>query len=502
MGECVMRLFKPSVNKMSEENNIAGLIKALDDRDKNVRNSAREALVKIGTPALELLIAALHHQAEYVRQHAAWALGDIGEARAVEALISALEDGNWAVRNNAAYGLGQIGDARAVEVLIATLEDEDKDVRVTAREALEKIGSPAVGPLISAIKAENTNVRINAVWVLGDIKDDQAVEPLIAALQDEDNEVVRQNAAYGLGQIGHPRAVEALILALKDEYEPVRKNAAWSLGKIDDRRAVEPLIAALGDEAKGVRQNAALSLGELCDECATDALIYALGDEQDDVRKNARDALAKIGMAAVVPLVAVLKHESEPVRENAAQALGNIGDPRATEPLLNTLRDRKKSVRVAVYLALDELGWQPDESEAGVFYWVARGDWEKCREFGDLAVEPLIGALKYDDYHSRRAAVTLLSDYDYEDKRVVLALSDATWDPDRNIQSAASRALEKLRPSPPKTPTVRRKEVVFWTTQSYGEACEVRDQLRSEGKYARLEDVEDGFVFRVYTYED
>jgi HEAT repeat protein len=42
--------------------------------------------------------------------------------------------------------------------------------------------------------------------------------------------------------------VEPLIAALKDENSDVRQAAAKALGKIGDPRAVEPLIAALSDE--------------------------------------------------------------------------------------------------------------------------------------------------------------------------------------------------------------------------------------------------------------
>ena len=90
----------------------------------------------------------------------------------------------------------------------------------------------------------------------------RAVEPLIAALKDE-NEYVRQAAAEVLGKIGDARAVEPLIAALKDESFSVRAAAARALGEIKDPRAVEPLIAALKDESFSVRRAAAEALVSL-----------------------------------------------------------------------------------------------------------------------------------------------------------------------------------------------------------------------------------------------
>jgi len=60
----------------------------------------------------------------------------------VKGLIKALGDKNEDVRMSAAEALGEIGDASAVEPLIAALGDEHKDVREAAAEALGKIDDP------------------------------------------------------------------------------------------------------------------------------------------------------------------------------------------------------------------------------------------------------------------------------------------------------------------------------------------------------------------------
>ena len=55
--------------------------------------------------------------------------------------------------------------------------------------------------------------------------------------------------------------VDDLILDLKYGQADVRANAACSFGTIGDPRAVNPLIAALKDEDETVRSLAAASLG-------------------------------------------------------------------------------------------------------------------------------------------------------------------------------------------------------------------------------------------------
>ena len=66
---------------------------------------------------------------------------------AVPSLIEALGDEDWDVRREAAWALGEIGDARAVPSLIEALRDEDWRVREAAVEALEGIGAPALPEL-------------------------------------------------------------------------------------------------------------------------------------------------------------------------------------------------------------------------------------------------------------------------------------------------------------------------------------------------------------------
>lgn len=73
-----------------------------------------------------------------VRQAAAWALGNIGDKRAVDPLINSLNDWSWMVQCEAAAALGKIGDNRAEKYLKKLLaENSDESVREAALEALE-----------------------------------------------------------------------------------------------------------------------------------------------------------------------------------------------------------------------------------------------------------------------------------------------------------------------------------------------------------------------------
>jgi HEAT repeat protein len=263
------------------------------------------------------------NDASYVRCFAADALGNIGDTRAVEPLIKALGDKNSDVRrcaakvldklgwkpktdgqkaayliSNAAWGtLVELGEA-AVEPLIKALGAEDEDVRKSATGVLDKLGwvpetDGQRAAYLIAVQDWESLVECGG----------PAVEPLIGVLGDEDEDV-RWYAAETLGKIGNTRAVEPLISALGDDNTRTLKGCETiieALGKIGDARAVEPLIKALGEDYNRLRTAAAKALGEIGDAQAVQPLITVLGDRRyqgwdyPKVRDAAKEALEKLG---------------------------------------------------------------------------------------------------------------------------------------------------------------------------------------------------------------
>lgn len=125
---------------MKKKKNVEGFIKALRSKDQDVQWEATETLVDIGEAAVEPLIQCLNEKFRMARLQAAWALWNIGDARAVEPLIRSLNDKFVGVRNQAVIGLGEIGDASAVKPLIQTSKkDKDSRIREEAKIALDKI---------------------------------------------------------------------------------------------------------------------------------------------------------------------------------------------------------------------------------------------------------------------------------------------------------------------------------------------------------------------------
>ena len=92
----------------------------------------------------------------------------------------------------------------------------------------------------------------------------------------------RRAAANALIEIPDPRAIDPLLTALRDDDTLVRLNAALALGEFQGRpelpKIVEPLSGALGDGSPLVRAMAASALARAKDPAAVPALIGALDD--------------------------------------------------------------------------------------------------------------------------------------------------------------------------------------------------------------------------------
>ncbi len=73
--------------------------------------------------------------------------------------------------------------------------------------------------------------RWKAAEALGRMRDRQALDPLLRALQDEDWRV-RQKAAWALGAIGDPRALQPLRRLTNDPTEGVRDMARQASDQI------------------------------------------------------------------------------------------------------------------------------------------------------------------------------------------------------------------------------------------------------------------------------
>ena len=253
------------------------LIAALKERRPEVREAVAKTFGKIGDSAVEPLMGALKNGSIDLPS-AFQAFVHIGE-KAVTPLFDTLLTGNlgkdiW----KEAEELVTIG-APVVEPIIAILSDKSKvvhgtpiarqygnEVSLVAKSDTLKViqyANDLQGKFFNSLQETSLNVReAAAMWVLGEIGDPRAVEPLIAALKNKDT-LTRWTAAGALFTIGDTQSLEALLAALNDEDLLVSGGHYGVWGLRGDGRTVKRLIAGLMDENEDMRKASAESLGKL-----------------------------------------------------------------------------------------------------------------------------------------------------------------------------------------------------------------------------------------------
>lgn len=347
-----------ALGKIEAEKAVGPLIAALTDEDCQVRHHVVVALGQIGDPRA---VVPLLEQTHPGRSEIVTALVAIGRP-AAEPLLAALD--NERFRYYAAKALARFREP-PVEGLIRKLRAEDSRVRRTVAELLGKAHDPrGVPALTAALGDTDDRTAATAALALGEIGDRRAIGPLRSAVKGE-RRAVRACAAMALGQIGDRGSVELLLAALADEKCPIRPYAARALGRIGDKRAVEPLLAALGEPGQ-LRREAVDALGRLNDARAIKPLVAFLGDSTNDAGDAAVTALIPFRQAAVEPLIAALADREPLARANACKALGEIGDYRAVEPLIPMLGEqgpRTKQVRRAALEALRRITTQTFDAD-------------------------------------------------------------------------------------------------------------------------------------------
>lgn len=209
------------------------------------------------------------------------------------------------------------------------------------------------------LQSPSFDTRQIAASRLGDSRDARAVEPLLAALGDEDW-AIRASAVTGLGHLYvqseevralGPQHIASRILPLSnDEHYGLRIAVLKVLGWLgaNDLPVVDAVLKALDDSNLDVRQHAIEAMGQLRDPRVVPRFIALLGDMSQDpwTRKDVASALGNLGDAsAVEPLIAALGDSFPPVRNSTMNSLFKLGDRRAIPPIRALLADPDPHVR-------------------------------------------------------------------------------------------------------------------------------------------------------------
>jgi len=374
------------VGALRNDEGAAGLVVTVEDvtaRLERERELARQ--LREGSPADR--VAAIRRLAELDSE----GVGPIGQA---------LGDDDWQVRRAAVRALAAKRDAALVDTVIAALRDGHRNFSLlsSALELLSTTGVDVTEALVSLMRHEDADLRIQAALALGMQRRPKAIEALLAAFDDPDVNV-RFHAVEAIGKQGHPAAIDRLCEVATSGDFFLAFPAVEALVRVGDPLAAARLAPLLDDPMlSGV---VAEALGQIGDEDAVAALVGAL--EHDGVPVEPIVA----ALAEIHGRYRLLFDGAMDIEDIVARTIGRHGTERIVAALERSPSDSLKPV-------VTVLSWIHDPSIPPA---LARllGSAEVRHEVVEAlvrcagpALDLLVQQLAADDVDTKRAAVVAL----------------------------------------------------------------------------------------------
>ncbi len=169
--------------------------------------------------------------------------------------------------------------------------------------------------------SKNTNTQKEAIKLLVLLKDDRAVEPLVAAYEQV-GVILSVDVIRALGSIGSHAAVPFLLEILSQKRLENRIAAIKALGQIRDSRAIFHLTQQLLDPRGEVQRLVTIALGDIGDTAVGPTLINLLHTTTSVVRVEAIRALVKLEYTRAIPVLQQMCDDrSKAVRDEVVKGL-------------------------------------------------------------------------------------------------------------------------------------------------------------------------------------
>ena len=404
--------------------------------DEIVKDVARSALVRIGTPAIKPLIQALAWDREsWLKENAERSKEAVIEFQKRKTAIVQLLEETKNPKISRVFRK-QLHSLEATERLIA----QSNQLVQEMEPLLEQVSEPQ---LIKQIEQHFEKLDLPDEWAATFTEYWHTVELLSQRVS------CPQDVIDTLVEIGEP-AVEPLVQAMNPQtpFEgPVPGRAARALGKIASRRAIEGLVSKLDDNDCLVDP---VKILKEIGEPAIDVLVNVLDSENPITSVQASNILHDIGQPVVVPLIEALRDGRAGI--NGMQLLGKIGGrPENVDHLLLALGSENSLLKLGASLALCKVG------KPSIDRLITSLDEERLWRSavnvlalaGNSAVEPLTCALNHPSAAVRAGAMNALGQigltHGINDRWVVKSIIGTLRDEeDEHVRGEAVSALAQI----------------------------------------------------------
>ncbi|HOX02218.1 MAG TPA: HEAT repeat domain-containing protein [Candidatus Paceibacterota bacterium] len=291
----------------------------------------RQLLLIASDRSVPVLAGFLDHPA--LADPARYALQRIASPAAGAALRQALSTTHGHPKVGVIYALSERRDRQAAPALIGCLSDPDDAVARAAIAALEKVGGQnAIQALQQAFESATPPRRIwlahaliaRADRLLARGQKDAAAQIFLPLFNTSETQAIRMAALRGLVTADSGKYFHLLLAILSNETDPLLAIAADHLRHLPGAELTQRAAAELPRLPAAARVRVVAALGDRQDPAALPAIAAAVRSDDDTLSVAALSALASLGGAGQVPLLADYIAADHPDRRAAAQSSLNM----------------------------------------------------------------------------------------------------------------------------------------------------------------------------------
>jgi HEAT repeat protein len=339
--------------------------------DKELSHMARFALQHMPAPeAGAALRAELPKLEGDLKIGVIGSIGQRGDRQAVPQIAQLITGGNLDTARAAIESLGRIGGSEAAEALAsaqvpASLETARDNAYLMCADKMLDEGqvSEAVKiyrKMIAIAPANNTWIRIAAYKGLVRAEKDKAVPLILALLKDDDLDLQRAAGKF-ITEMPGTAITKALAEQLGDLNPDAQIVLLSALEGREDKVAAPYVAKAVGSDNEAVRIAAIDALAVLggASDVKLLAEVSASGDRTGRAAMNSLGRLPGPSVAGAL-IFEAQSHADTPVRINVIETLTDRRETEAVPVLLVLAKDDNRDIRQATYKALGVLSDQKD----------------------------------------------------------------------------------------------------------------------------------------------
>ncbi|MFL0647960.1 MULTISPECIES: HEAT repeat domain-containing protein [Cylindrospermopsis] len=321
-------------------------------------------------------------------------------------------------------------------------------------------GNPELEEWIELLQSPDLSDRLVAIKTLQHLGDEQVIDVILAALNDE-SAAVQKIAIASVWELANPKVVPHLIPHLGSTDEEIRTLTLSALGELVSQDSQLLLLDALqvnnvpnDIHSVFIQRNILILLRKIHDAQCLPYLLPFLESEHAELREAAITTLRYLNQVKTSPnAIGLLKDPIDFVRREAALTLGYLTDSQVIPSLIKALKeDPDWQVRRNVTKALAIHG--NDGAIPALIEAIADEHWQ-VRRFAAQALQKIFQTVKTEI--AIPALIRALAD-EYADVRKDVVIALATLgsplaiaplkqmldDPDREVSIQAKGAMEKI----------------------------------------------------------